>query len=190
MVKKILKSGLVALTGVGLMASSASALQIEVIDVTTDTNFTNAAVEAWKAGFSGSSRILENFDDETTGWYHTYATKIDGTSETFGTFYAEGSAGTGDAAANGDDPLFQISSKKYPDNYGRGDLTGDPTGNYLESGDITSLFLELEDNTYTNLFFYLMDPSDQGGITTISAAGETTTPFNTDFRVGFNRHKC
>lgn len=176
MVKRILKSGLVALTGVGLMASAAQALNLQVIDVTDDDADGLAAVQAWMGLFGGGYTVLESFDDEAvTGGVTEITTKVDGTGTDFGTFkLGDGAlAGQGSAAYDKTTPLFGIKDATYPGPHGRGDITGG--GHYFESGDVTEITLDLVYQDFDNLFFYMMDPSDRGATTIVMADGESYT---------------
>jgi len=145
--KKLSTILLVSLMGVFLMSGSAFALYIDVYDTAP-------------AGLE----MVENFEDETTGWYQTYNTEV-------GTFTAGGDPGQGDTSYNAnhssssDEPWFSIRSSDW---YGRGNQT--PNGSYwLDSGDITqlSLSVNLANIPYNNLFFTLQDPSDVNATTTV-----------------------
>lgn len=163
MKKSLIKNTIMLIAALGLMAGNAGALTIDIYDASDLTSISN-----WISNQGSSEVQLEWFDDETTGWHSSLTTKLDGTSEPFGTFSSAGAlAGTGGASnGNGD---FEISSDTYSGPYGRGDLTG---GNYFESGDNTFIQLDLASGLMLqNMFFYMMDASDTGAVTVLSADG-------------------
>ena len=105
-----------------------------------------------------------------TGWYTEKETGV-------GTFIADGRIGKGGSSYNKDknndeyssDPYFSIKSDSDRNGYGRYNTTaGDDASQWLDSGDITLLTLTIEDDSLTNLFFYIQDPADSGGTTFFS----------------------
>lgn len=163
MKNSLIRNTIMSVAALGLMAESAGALTIDVYDASDVTSISN-----WISNLGSSEVQLEWFDDETTGWYSSLTTKLDGTSDPFGTFYSAGGFfGTGGASNGSGD--FEINSDSYSGQYGRGDLTG---GNYFESGDNTLINLDLASGLkLQNMFFYMMDASDQGAVTVLSADG-------------------
>ncbi|MGB3210558.1 MAG: PEP-CTERM sorting domain-containing protein [Desulforhopalus sp.] len=171
--KYIFNCTLLAIVGVGLLAGNASALSIAAYE------YGDTSIHTWIGDHGGSARVLEKFDTETSGWYSTHATTVDGSGGGgFGTFTAGGERGPGATAQNDpgvQGPTFQIQGDAaYPSNYGRGDITG---GKYFDSGDITEVKLELSVQVH-KLFFTMLDPSDVGADTIIDASGTSYTLYS------------
>jgi len=133
-------------------------------------------INNWIAGLGGQVNVLEDFEEipveNSMDWYQTLSTGA-------GTFTASGESGGGATSyganvnsASGN-PYFSIQQRNGSW-YGRENTTAE--GNrWLDSGDITSLTLNLVDTSFSNLFFYLQDPSDVGADTTVGANGGSTT---------------
>jgi len=143
-------------------ASSAFALTVDVWDVSTDL----AQINAWKSSQKGSVHVLEDFEDMDTGWYKKKETGV-------GTFKAFGPSGLGGSSYNSStynssySPYFSIQENDTYW-YGRSNTTAsNGASQWLDSGDITLLTLAVKDNSLKNLFFYIQDPADSGGITVL-----------------------
>ncbi|HKJ65612.1 MAG TPA: PEP-CTERM sorting domain-containing protein [Desulfopila sp.] len=180
--KKIVYGTIVgtALVGVGLFAGTS--LAIPTISATAvDLNF------AQNGPVGGV--ILEDFDTIPTGWYYSVDTNIgtfsvdSGASPgTGGAAYdsAEDLKGTGSGIEPSEDGLaLEISGQQYDGTYNRGNLF-DTGGNYLDSGDVNLVNLDLDMDKFSNnnLFFFMTDPSDQGGVTVTSVnEGDNTVSY-------------
>ena len=147
-----------------LAGNTAFALSINVYQASETDSINN-----WISGLGGTVEVLEDFENMDAGWYETLNTGV-------GTFTAGGVPGSGatsylqnvSGANDYDKPHFSIHDD---DNawYGRENTTaGSTASKYLDSGDITELYLDLSISV-TNLFFYLMDPSDVGATTTVES---------------------
>ena len=133
------------------------------IDVFQDSD--SASISTWISNLGGNVVVIEDFEGVGTGWYQELNTSI-------GTFKAGGDIGIGATSYNSnnapdsDMPHFAIRDTAW---YGRGNTTENGS-NYLDSGDITEITLDLhEQYSYTNLFFYLQDPSDVGAQTSVES---------------------
>nr|WP_319392229.1 PEP-CTERM sorting domain-containing protein [uncultured Desulfobacter sp.] len=137
-------------------ASPAFALTVDVWDASTDL----AQINAWKSAQKGSVHVLEDFEDMGTGWYNQKETGV-------GTFTAVGPSGLGGSSYNSSNgaPYFSIQDSDTSW-YGRSNTTAsDDASQWLDSGDITLLTLAVKDDSLKNLFFYIQDPADSGGMT-------------------------
>jgi hypothetical protein len=125
----------------------------------------SASIDTWISSYGSDIVLLEDFEDETPGWYTSYPTEV-------GEFVATGAPGAGQTSYNAnhepdsEDAYFTIRESSW---FGRGNHT--PGGqNYLDSADITELTLYVTPTIeVTNLFFYIEDPSDVEAITTITS---------------------
>ena len=163
-----MKKSIIATCAVILVsASPATALQFDIFNSTDDSN-----INSWISARGGQVSVLEDFEDLNAGWYTSLDSGV-------GTFTAGGQPGGGATSYNANnnpnssDPYFSIQSRSEPW-FGRYNTT---TGGekWLDSGDITKLILTDIDESLTNLFFYLQDPSDVNATTTITATGQTTS---------------
>jgi hypothetical protein len=148
--------------------NSSQAIGISIFDKSTQQN----EIDAWIAGLGGQVNVVEDFENIeniATGWYQTLDTSV-------GTFKLNDStkAGTGTTSykakvdPNSTEAFFEI--RDYNEN-GRFNTTPENGNRYLDSADITSFTLEVVSNTYTNLFFYMTDPSDVKAKTSTSTIG-------------------
>lgn len=144
-----------------LISSNVFALTIDVFQA-SDTS----SISSWISNLGGNVVVLEDFENETTGWYESLVTSV-------GTFSAGGNPGVGATSYNANnpdsaDPWFSIRDQAW---YGRGNTTTTADASqYLDSGDITGLNLAIADNLdITNLFFFLQDPSDVRATTTVES---------------------
>lgn len=167
----IFASAIVSMISVTISTHNAHALTVDIFSAANESS----GIESWfisQGGTNYTLQNLENFDTETPGWYNNYTTYVDGTSEKFGTFTATGEYGTGASSyrgqenSNSTDSFFRILSAD--DYWGRGDLSADGNGQYLDSADVSEVELQL-DVKLTNLYFYMTDPSDVGAKTTVSS---------------------
>jgi len=138
-----------------LLGSSVYALSIDIYDSTDQSSIDN-----WIDNHGGNVIVLENFDSFNDGWYHELNSDL-------GLFEANGEPGTGQSSYTGvtgnstTEPYFRILDGGT---HGR---NGSP---YLDSADITKIDLTIDSKwELTNLFFYIMDPSDVNASTTISS---------------------
>jgi hypothetical protein len=169
--------------GVLIFAGQALALHIELIEITGTTTKIDA-YNQWlnlpnNSRLIGPAYVLEDFESYKVGWYSELDTKG-------GTFTARGSAGTGATAfltnnpvlpghgpaavdVNGNDLRFSIRNGET-EWYGRENQTAEGE-QYLDSSDVTEIHLDLTtvNCSWSNIFFYLQDPSDVRAITTGSA---------------------
>lgn len=145
-----------------LIYGNGFALTISAIQ-SSDTS----SISDWISGLGGNVVVLEDFENETTGWYESLVTSV-------GTFTAGGESGLGATSYNASndpdsgEPWFSIRDQAW---YGRGNTTTtDNASQYLDSGDITELSLDIDDNLdIYNLFFFLQDPSDVRARTTVES---------------------
>jgi len=146
--------------------SQVCALTIDVYNASDTGSISN-----WISSKGGHVEVLEDFEDVTTDWYQALNTSV-------GTFTAGGNPGSGATSYNDNNnpdsnqPYFSVRDTAW---YGRGNTTVGGS-NYLDSGDITELHLDLIPSL-TNLFFYLQDPSDVNATTTVGSS-LTTVLFN------------
>lgn len=141
-----------------LGVAPAFAMTIDVWEVTEDNT---SDINGWIEAQGGFVSVLEDFEDIDAGWYAQKETGV-------GTFFAEGERGRGQTAYNNDDQNEKFSRDPYfsiqdnPDSwFGRSNTTtSEGASQWLDSGDITLLTLELNDTSLTNLFFYIQDPAD------------------------------
>ncbi len=159
MKKTLLSSALI----VTLCSSPVLALTFRVFEAGDSDN-----INGWING--GQITVLEDFEginvDGEMDWYQSLDTGV-------GVFTSDGSnIGTGDTSYNANNPdsqypFFSIQNRTNSW-YGRYDTTdtGD-SSQWLDSGDIDSLTLNLVQNTFSSLFFYIQDASDVGATTTL-----------------------
>ncbi|WP_319410190.1 PEP-CTERM sorting domain-containing protein [uncultured Desulfosarcina sp.] len=151
-----------------LNASESFALTIDAYEASN-----TVAISNWISNLGANVVVLEDFENVKTGWYQRLNTSV-------GTFTAGGQIGIGATSYNAshdvdsNDPYFSIRDEAW---YGRGNTT--ETGgasNYLDSGDITELYLDLNLTlSVTNLFFILQDPSDVRATTKVNSESVTQT---------------
>lgn len=162
--KKIVLATALALI---IACSHAYALTIDAYSASNTT-----AINAWISALGGNVSVLENFESVNAGWYKALGTSV-------GTFKAGGLVGIGDTSYNANnspdssDPYFSIRDAAW---YGRTNTTAGGS-HYLDSGDITQITLDLSVGV-SNIFFFLLDPSDVKATTTITSVG-LEIPFNT-----------
>ena len=150
-----------------LLGGQAFSLTIDVIQASDTIAITN-----WISNLGDNIAVLEDFENVDIGWYESLNTSV-------GTITAGGTAGTGATSysKNGgtsENPHFTIRDTAW---YGRGNTTVGGK-KYLDSGDITHLHLDLNENVrVSNLFFFLQDPSDVSATTSIEL-GPVTAKFS------------
>ncbi len=132
------------------------------------------SIDNWINGLGGSATVVEDFEDVTPGWYDPLDTDV-------GTFavtkFTQAGTGSTSYANNGghgvdDEIAFQV---RDVDANGRKNTTPGDTTNYLDSADISELVLDVKDNTFSNLFFYITDPGDVNALTSIGTPDTAKT---------------
>jgi hypothetical protein len=152
-----------------LAAGQAQAVSVGVYSISDTAGITSWFESQGWGGDVNNLNILEDFEDQTPGWYTDLPTDV-------GTFVATGDPGTGSSSYTGGElgAHFEIRNYEADGRYNVFPIDGT---NYLDSADITQLTLELyldeNDKGLTNLFFTVTDPGDVGAITTSS--GQTTS---------------
>ncbi len=120
-----------------------------------------AEIDNWIGSLGGYTTVVENFENLTPEWYDSLATNVG----TFG-ITDQTLAGTGSSSyknkVGGDGAYFELRNYSADGRFN----TTDGGSQYLDSADITELSLTLEDNVYSNLFFFMTDPSDVRALTT------------------------
>ena len=142
---------------------SALAVGIQIYNVSSE----QALINNWMNNLGGNVNVVEDFEGIEAGWYQTLGTNV-------GTFRLNDNtmAGTGSTSyksqvdSTSNEAYFQI--RGFDDN-GRFNTTPDDGTKYLDSADITSFTLDVVPGTYTNLFFFMTDPSDVRAKTSASS---------------------
>ncbi|MBA2883018.1 hypothetical protein HNR65_003375 [Desulfosalsimonas propionicica] len=149
------------------LPQSALALSIDAYQVGVD----DTAITDWLSNY-GSSKVVEDFEGATPGWYQSLGTNIGTFSITENTLPGTGNTSYNVKVENSNEPFFEI--RNY-DADGRFNTTPESGGEgYLDSADITEIKLAL-DSGYRALYFYMTDPGDVGAFTSTSADGVTKT---------------
>jgi hypothetical protein len=153
-------------------SGQAQAVSVSIFNVDTE----GVQIGLWKAaaagGYSYGIDVIEDFEDSSPGWYQSLSTNVGTFHITPNTLPGTGSSSYADQVG-GDDAYFEL--RDY-DEDGRFDTTTSVSMNYsdagsqkyLDSADITELALDVE-GQYSNLFFYMTDPSDIKAVTTTTA---------------------
>lgn len=139
------------------LSGQALAVSVSIYSVSSE----QAAINNWIASL-GTTTIIEDFEGITPGWYQNLSTDIGEFHITQDTLAGTGGTSYENKTGN-EGTYFEVRDYNAD---GRKNFTNGGA-NYIDTADITELSLEV-DGEYTNLFFYMSDPSDVRAMTTTS----------------------
>ena len=138
-----------------------SALSISVYEASEGESITD-----WISNSSSTPTLIEDFEDETAGWYQSL--EIDVGIFAIGNDTQAGEGTSSYKTKNEGDTGAYFEVRDYGAN-GRFNTTTPDGKFYLDSADISWFSLDVVANTYHNLYFNMTDPGDVGADTVIEA---------------------
>lgn len=145
------------------LPQSALAVGIQIYNVSSE----QALINSWINNLGGTVNVVEDFEGIESNWYQTLGTNV-------GTFRLNDSTMPGTGTTSYKSQVDPTSSEAFFqvrgfDANGRFNTTPDDGKRYLDSADITSFTLDVVPDTFTNLFFFMTDPSDVKARTSTSS---------------------
>ncbi len=121
-------------------------------------------ISDWISGLKGVPTLIEDFENVTADWYQSLDTQV-------GTFAigndTQAGVGTSSYQAKTGNTGVYFEIRDY-NNDGRVNTTSEGQF-YLDSADISWFSLDVKDDTYHNLYFFMTDPGDVKARTTTNA---------------------